>query len=1339
MKVTLFPCGVAANESEICAFTHVSNRLQSTSGNDHWLLLTNVAFSVTNQLQSDEIDVVAIGPCGVRVVEVKHWSLSWMESHPDLVIEEAERVTNKARKIGTTLRKLAPELPHVDGSILLTQEASKIRKLSGKFVRGVRLCSLTEWEEAIGLTDSRVLSESRIAMLGRALEPKSPGLMDGSIRRLAGYVNLELQTPKEERFHRAYKGVHSTRQDRVVLHLYDVSASDDKNAEEKARREFDALQRLQLHAWAPRILDSYQDAPGYQGELFYFTVIDPAAPSIKERSSDALWDRSARLAFARSTVYALIELHSAKTGHEAMLHRNLIPAAILVRYDNAPILTGFERAKISSDASVGSANFVSGAFDDYFAPEVRQLGSSVADHRSDVFSLCACLIELFDTSTDEISVRARNLLAKGLADNPSDRVTLDELYRGFSEQLGQSPPIIELPPARFWTEDQIVRFRDRDYRIVSRLGAGGIGMTFKVTEIDRSTKEDLGTYVAKVGHTEESGRRVLRAYSMARSHLGRHPALSAIFEVAREWEVNRVLALMTWIEGTPLKDFMGVFPLLAEDQQESSGEALALRWIRMVCDGLDVLHRNNLIHGDVSPRNLIVSGGDLVLTDYDFVQKVGEPIKRPATMLYCSPSYETQAAASPSDDLYALAASFFHVIFEREPFLYDGVAKKDKGLNWDGIDRASFPALARFLDRATNPDRNSWFSSVSNYLASLRDVSSAPAVTSEGAHIQQSPQPALAPQAIIQGQLSPQQLVWLRSLLQSYPGSTLGNHETRGLDTDFATQTYVPTKLEDSLIRDILDRRIRLIILCGNAGDGKTALLQHLAQRLGLGEHSSAERVLTGKTTDGLDIKINLDGSAAWAGRSADELLDEFFEPFQNGAPSTDIAHLLAINDGRLLEWVESRSSRYDTALTQELYELLEGEWPTGSHIRFISLNERSLVGGINYELNKIETDFLNNLVDQLYGGKEATAIWSTCQQCTAKDRCEILRATRVFGPARIEGATADDVRARARQRLFEGLQAVHLRGETHVSMRELRASLVYILFGTNYCQDYHRDSAVQPLAYWDRAFAADSSGRQGEVLRELALFDPAVEAHPQIDRYLLSKPVADVSKTAPHYTHLSLESARRRAFFEWTEDDLEQVSSDRQALDLARGRHLREFRNLPLDRDTAHLCERICAGISRLEDLPRQALDRVGVVPLRITPRTPTETAFWVEKPISSFSLEVRMAPATDGVDRLHRRASLIYHYRNGTTEILEMGAELFHLLLELSDGYQLGDVSTDDTFAQLSIFVQRLAREDEQEILAWNPMQDDEIFRLSVAFQGGDTEIHQRMHLTKVAGAAL
>jgi len=139
MRVTPFSCGPAVNESELNAFKQLESRLRATPGDGTWILLTNLAFSVTNQLQSDEIDIVAIGPPGVRVIEVKHWSGQWVDVHADLVAQEADRVTNKARKIGTTLRKILPNLPHVDGAILLTQDPLKLKRLSGKDVRGVRL------------------------------------------------------------------------------------------------------------------------------------------------------------------------------------------------------------------------------------------------------------------------------------------------------------------------------------------------------------------------------------------------------------------------------------------------------------------------------------------------------------------------------------------------------------------------------------------------------------------------------------------------------------------------------------------------------------------------------------------------------------------------------------------------------------------------------------------------------------------------------------------------------------------------------------------------------------------------------------------------------------------------------------------------------------------------------------------------------------------------------------------------------------------------------------------------------------------------------------------------
>jgi hypothetical protein len=210
------------------------------------------------------------------------------------------------------------------------------------------------------------------------------------------------------------------------------------------------------------------------------------------------------------------------------------------------------------------------------------------------------------------------------------------------------------------------------------------------------------------------------------------------------------------------------------------------------------------------------------------------------------------------------------------------------------------------------------------------------------------------------------------------------------------------------------------------------------------------------------------------------------------------------------------------------------------------------------------------------------------------------------------------------------------------------------------------------------------------------------------------------------------LNSARRRAYFEWTAEQVFGIARDKNALSLARGRHLELFKRIPLmsELERNDLCIRLCQGISRLEDLPTLAFSRPSVIPLRITPRTPTETAFWVEKELGRFRIEAELPIAVDGLDVLHRQVHLIYRYRDEREEQLRMGAELFHLLLELSEGYQLGDAASDDTFAHLSIFVQRLAQEDERRLMAWNPMQDENLF--SIAATLGETDGEQIQELT-------
>jgi serine/threonine protein kinase len=1366
MSVRCVSCGDFANESEQLATKKLCAAIENGGVGGTWVLLTNLTFSVSHHAQTDEIDILAIGPHGVRLVEVKHWSASWVDENFGLVELEAEKLTRKARRIGTILQARFPQLPIVEGAILLTRTPSKIRKLIDREpVRGIRMFSLNQCDVIAGLDQAAVLTDEQIDEISQLLAPAELIRGKGSFRRLAGYVNLRKVHSTQSGFHRVYHGNHPTRRDHVILHLYDLTAEDDGRALDRARREADALQKLQLFGWAPRVLDAFQEAPGYAGEMYFFTIVDPAAPSIAERAEDSTWSVKARLTYARQALSALQQLHETSTEDEPFVHRNLSPETLLVRFDNTPLITGFDRARIAGDLSISSSLPMTDSEGGTVAPEVQASGLAAADSRSDIYALCSSLRQILADPQHSAVREAHRILTQGMADAPADRPSTAELLRQLEKVTGGPRERAEKLPAKFWTEDQKIEFREQVYRIVSRLGSGAIGLTFKVVELDRVSGEELGTYVAKVAQSSESSAAILRSYGLVRSHLGRHEGLSPLYEIAAEWTEESFVSLLGWIDGTPLSEFIGVVPLLAEDFGDTSTEQLLIRWLRQLTEALDVLHRNGVIHGDVSPRNIILSGSSLVLTDYDFVTRIGDTAVSPGTMLYCSPSRELRQPVSAADDLYAMAASIFHVCFDREPFRYRAEVNREKGLNWQGLTRDDLAVAAAVLDRATHPDPGQRFQSASDLLQALatgageaelntadtlphradavREIAAGPLrVASRPHHADLRHDPAV---------LSEQHVKWLDSVLQAYPGSRSGNAETRGLDSQFALETYVPTKLETTLLQEIHSGKISLVILCGNAGDGKTALLQHLAGHLGLGNPQSATRIVEGKIHgDGgeLRIRMNLDGSAAWRDKSADQILDEFLAPFMAGTSPAGIVHLLAVNDGRLLEWIQNAESLHGRRpLTSQLYRLLQQDEGDGevSHIRFISLNHRSLVGGVSDSGDTIEHSFLESLLDQLYGGSQASTHWAPCQLCSAKSRCRVYEAQQLFAPDSVPSNQPTDVRHRARSRLFQAFTAVHLRGETHITIRELRGALVYILFGLDACTDYHRgfEEDYQPAAYWDRAFAADTPARQGELLENLTRFDPALESHSQIDRRLLAKERPSDIPCPPAYPRLTLASARRRAFFEWTEDDIrlalgkQKFSED--ALNLTRGRYLNEFRALSLAGDgerREELTRLLCEGISRLEDLPLCAFDRAGVVPLRISQRTPTETFLWAEKSLASFRVEPVLRPCQPGISQLHRQVRLVYTPRTGPEESLYLGAELFHLLLELAAGFQLGDVASDDTFNNISIFTKRLLREDDGRLLAWSPTDEETVYVVSIEKTGSDTESRQVLTLSRLTG---
>ena len=119
---------------------------------------------------------------------------------------------------------------------------------------------------------------------------------------------------------------------------------------------------------------------------------------------------------------------------------------------------------------------------------------------------------------------------------------------------------------------------------------------------------------------------------------------------------------------------------------EYEPEELILHWMQSILSALARLHQAKLTHGDVSGKNLIINQAEITLIDYDLVCNVGEIPLSPGTISY-SP-VGAGVVARTSHDVYALAATLFHAVFNREPFFHAGaIPKKDLGVNWNGLPR----------------------------------------------------------------------------------------------------------------------------------------------------------------------------------------------------------------------------------------------------------------------------------------------------------------------------------------------------------------------------------------------------------------------------------------------------------------------------------------------------------------------------------------------------------------------------------------------------------------------------------------------------------------------------